>query len=76
MRGGVDPGDLPLGPRVFGIVDVWKAFLSGDWILSSSNAVGHGRCPVGQLSPHAGSVSTANQNSASGVADSTPCGAV
>ena len=26
LRGGIDPGDLPLRPRVVGVVEMWKGF--------------------------------------------------
>ena len=30
LRSGIDPEDLRFRPRVVGVVDVWKDFLSGD----------------------------------------------
>ena len=57
FRGDIDPEDLCFRPRVVGVVDIWKDFKSGDETLSSPGAAGPRRCPEGQLSPRAGSMS-------------------
>ena len=51
-----------------------ERFRSGDETLFSPGAAGPQRCPEGQLSPRAGSMSPSQP--ASGVGGSTPCGAV
>ena len=55
--GGINPGDLRFRPRAIGVVEVWKDFCSGDETLSSPGAAGSRRCPEGQLSPRAVSMS-------------------
>ena len=55
--GGIDPGDLSLRSRVVGVVEMWTGFCLGDENLSSPGAAGPRRCPGGQLSPRAGSMS-------------------
>ena len=71
MRGGIDPRDHRLRPRVVGVSDVWKYLCSRDGILSSLDAAGSRRCPEGQLSPRAGSIGPADQQSADGGGVST-----
>ena len=53
----LDPGDLCLRPRVVGVVDIWRDLSSRDKKLSTPGAAGPRRCPDGQLSPRAGSMS-------------------
>ena len=53
----IDPGNLRFRPRVVGVVQIWKDFCSGDGKSSSPGAAGPRRCPEGQLSPRAGSMS-------------------
>ena len=55
-RGGINPGDLYFGPRVVGVVEVWKDFSSGNQTLFSPGAAGSQRWPQGQLSICAGSM--------------------
>ena len=57
LRGGIDTDDLSVRPRVVGVVGIWKYFLSGDEALSAPGVAGPRRCPEGQLSPRAGSMS-------------------
>ena len=58
VQSGLDPGDLRFRPRVVGVVHVLKDFFSGDRKLSFPGAAGPRRCPEGQLSPRAGSMSS------------------
>ena len=57
LRGGIYPGDLRFRPQVVGVVEVWREFSSGVKPLSSLGAAGPRRCPEGQLSPRADSMS-------------------
>ena len=67
VQGGIDVGGHYFRPRVVGVVDLQKDFRHGGGILLSPSAVGPRRCPEGQLSARADSLSpTANQQSANG----------
>ena len=57
LWGGIDAGDLRFRPRVVGVDEIWTDFLTGNLNLSSPGAAGPRRCPGGQLSPRAGSMS-------------------
>ena len=57
LRGGIDPGDLRLPPRVVGVVEIWKGFEPGMAIYPPRGAAGPLRWLKGQLSPHVGSMS-------------------
>ena len=57
LRDGIDPGDLRFGPRVVGVVGLWNSLSSGDDSLYPPGEAGPRRCPEGQLSSRAGSMS-------------------
>ena len=57
LRAGIDQEDLRFRPRVIRGVEIWTDFRSGDANLSSPATAGPRRCPEGQLSTRAGSMS-------------------
>ena len=72
-RGGIDPGGLPLHPRVVGVVEIWKDFWSGDGNLSPpgcQSAIGLGlRFPhrAGRFPPGGSPLSSPGCQSCKGV---------
>ena len=55
LWGDIDGGHLRLRPPVFGVVEMWKDFQSGNETLSSPGVAGYQRSPDSQLLPSTGS---------------------